>query len=375
MTRILILTADAGFGHRAAANALATVLRQMPNCAVDVVNPVADAAAPAILRDGQSDYDKIVRAAPRLYQLGYEATDEDVPRLLIEGGATVMLFNMMQRLLAEHKPDVVVTTYMLFQAPLAAVFALQGNAVPLVTVVTDFTSVHRLWFSRVADLICVATEFTRKAAIALNVQSDRVRVTGIPVNPALGEPRASKAALRSELGIECDLPTVLVVGSKRVLRLRDVVRAINHSGHHLQLMLAAGGDQDLLLHWQRTEWHVPAMVLDFVDNMPDLMHAADCVVCKAGGLIVSETLACGLPMILSDVIPGQETGNADYVVEGGAGVIAGDPIDALETLTDWLANDGAGLARATQKARALGKPGAAQAIADLVLQLAQRSSA
>lgn len=371
MTRVLILTADAGFGHRAAANALATALGQRPDCSVDVVNPVADAAAPAILRDSQSDYDKIVRAAPRLYQLGYEATDEDVPRLLIEGGATVMLFNMMQRLLAEYKPDVVVTTYMLFQAPLAAVFAFQGKSVPLVTVVTDFTSVHRLWFSRVADLICVATEFTRKAAIGLGVQSDRVRVTGIPVNPALGEPRVDKAELRRSLALDPELPMVLVVGSKRVMRLRDIVRALNHSGHRLQLVLVAGGDDELHTHWQRTEWHVPAQVLNFVSNMPDLMHAADCVVCKAGGLIVSETLACGLPMILSDVIPGQETGNADYVVEGGAGVIAGEPIDALEALADWLSNDRAGLARATTNAQTLGRPLAAQAIADMVLQLAQ----
>jgi 1,2-diacylglycerol 3-beta-galactosyltransferase len=44
--------------------------------------------------------------------------------------------------------------------------------------------------------------------------------------------------------------------------------------------------------------------------MPTMMRAADAIICKAGGLTVTESLACGLPLLLTDVIPGQETGNA-----------------------------------------------------------------
>jgi UDP-N-acetylglucosamine:LPS N-acetylglucosamine transferase len=51
------------------------------------------------------------------------------------------------------------------------------------------------------------------------------------------------------------------------------------------------------------------------------MRAADCILSKAGGLTVSEALVCGLPLILVDIIPGQETGNANHVVYGNAGVL------------------------------------------------------
>ena len=44
------------------------------------------------------------------------------------------------------------------------------------------------------------------------------------------------------------------------------------------------------------------------------MRASDLVSPRPGGLIVTESLAAGLPMIFVDMIPGQETGNADYVV-------------------------------------------------------------
>lgn len=53
-------------------------------------------------------------------------------------------------------------------------------------------------------------------------------------------------------------------------------------------MIVAGGDDQLCHQFQGIEWHIPAQVYDFVENMPTLMHAADCILCKAGGLIVTE---------------------------------------------------------------------------------------
>lgn len=53
-------------------------------------------------------------------------------------------------------------------------------------------------------------------------------------------------------------------------------------------MIVAGADDQSYHQFQGTEWHVPAHVYDFVENMPTLMHAADCIVCKAVGLIVTE---------------------------------------------------------------------------------------
>jgi processive 1,2-diacylglycerol beta-glucosyltransferase len=48
--------------------------------------------------------------------------------------------------------------------------------------------------------------------------------------------------------------------------------------------------------------------------------ASDLVVTKSGGLITSEVLARGKPMIVVDPIPGQEEWNADFVAGAGAGI-------------------------------------------------------
>jgi 1,2-diacylglycerol 3-beta-galactosyltransferase len=103
-----------------------------------------------------------------------------------------------------------------------------------------------------------------------------------------------------------------------------------------------------------------------------MMHAADCVMCKAGGLIVTEALACGLPLLLIDVLPGQEAGNADSVVQGGAGELAQDPLAALEILYHWLAKDAVLLTERAENARRLGRARAAYEIAAHAWAAAER---
>jgi 1,2-diacylglycerol 3-beta-galactosyltransferase len=117
---------------------------------------------------------------------------------------------------------------------------------------------------------------------------------------------------------------------------------------------------------------VPTVVFNFADNLPELTHAADLVICKAGGLIVSETLAARRPLLLIDALPGQEVGNAAYVVDGGAGELTREPAAALAALYHWLADDRALLKERTAAAAALGRPDAAFDVAERVWEAAQR---
>jgi 1,2-diacylglycerol 3-beta-galactosyltransferase len=87
-------------------------------------------------------------------------------------------------------------------------------------------------------------------------------------------------------------------------------------------------------------WRGEAHIYGFADDMSALMHASDLVMAKGGGLIVSETLACGRPMILFSSTAGQETGNVEYVTSNEAGDWAPTPAEALASLVRWLANDG-----------------------------------
>ncbi|MBP8856538.1 MAG: hypothetical protein KBG60_00865 [Anaerolineaceae bacterium] len=364
--KVLILTADAGFGHRSAANAIKAALEQRygTSITVKISNPLDDKRAPFFLRDSQSDYDKIVRNLPELYRVGYETSDARLLIPVLENALTVLLFDVMRDILKQFQPDAVITTYPLYQAPLVALRTLHRYQVPIYTVVTDLVSVHRIWFHPQIDRYFVPTEDVAELAQNNRVSPDRIEISGIPVSPLFSTLPADKEALRNELGWQQGKTTFLAVGSRRVEQLEATLNALNHSGHDIQLVCVAGKDLALYKQLMATDWHKPAYIYEFVSDMPKLMLASDCLISKAGGLIVSESLAAGLPILLIDIIPGQETGNAEYVVHHGAGEIALDTVTILETVFHWLNEDGKILRECTQKARNLGKPGAAFTIAE-----------
>lgn len=372
--KICILTADAGFGHRSAANATAAALQADygDDCVVEIINPLEDRRTPSFLRESQYDYDALVHRAPELYHIGYDASDATVPVVLAEGLFTVMLYEVMQDIIKRCQPDAIVTTYPIYQAPLTSVFTLTRYHIPLLTVITDLATVHRVWYHNLVDACLAPTKIVSDRALEHGFTAEKVYITGIPVNPRLGEDRQSKAALRRQLGWQPDLPTFLAVGGTRVDNFVDTVDAINHCGAPLQLVVLAGKDEQLYGILQKTEWHIQAHVYNFVEDIPTMMLASDGIICKAGGLIVTEALAAGLPLMLVSAIPGQETGNADYVTSGNAGMRVESPLDALKLTTHWLADDHRLLKEQAANAARLGRPQAAHTVAQLVWEAAGR---
>jgi len=369
--RILILSADAGFGHRAAATAIAAAFeeRHAGVCKAVIVNPLDHAAAPGLLVAAQDDYDRMIKESPDLYRVGYQASDGALPVGIAEQALTVMLYGVMRDLLAEHEPDVVVTTYPLYQAPLATLGALLRRRTPFMTVVTDLVTVHRLWFHESAEACLVPTQAVADKAIESGLSPQQVEITGLPVSPQLAMP-VDRAALRAKLGWSDDRVVALFAGSKRVTKLEPVIGILNHSGLPLELAVVTGGNQELLDRLNADEWHQPAHIYGFVDNLSEMMQAADFIVCKAGGLIVSESLAVGLPLLMVEAIPGQETGNAEYVQNGGAGALVDGPAEALMQVFHWVDRGGEALQAAARQSRQLGRPDAAARVAYRALDVA-----
>ncbi len=372
--RVLVLMAETGLGHLRAAAAVraALQLKYAESCEALMVNVLEEKQAPPFMRNAQSDYDRVVREWPQLNELSFKLSDMALTSSLAEVAQALALYEAIADVFERHQPDVVVTTYPTYQAPLAAYVKLNKLTTPLVTVVTDLVTLHRLWFSRSVDLCLVPTQQAADLALERGLAPARVRITGLPVDPSLAYPSESKAAARASLGWEPNLFTILVVASRRVPQVETFIRVLNHVGFPIQVGVVAGGDEALYENLEGIEWHVPAHLYSFVDDMPVLMRAADCVISKAGGLIVSESLACGLPMLLIGAIPGQETGNAEYVVGGSAGDRTEEPLELLETLCHWLLNDRRLYRERAAHAQRLARPDAAFQVADLVWELTQK---
>ncbi|MFO7661632.1 MAG: glycosyltransferase [Chloroflexota bacterium] len=374
--KILILTADAGFGHRSAANAVAKALdmRYGDSAHVAIVNPLDDPKAPPFLRSAESDYDKLAREWPQFYKLGYKMSDMAMTTSVTELTYVVLIYDLIARLMKEHQPDAVVVTFPTYQYPLAAYRRLTGDMTPMATIVTDLVSLQRMWFTTATDLCLVPTATAADLALERGLDPETIHMTGLPVNPLLADHLTSKQEARRTLGWEPEKFTVLAVGSKRIERLHEFVDLLNHTGFNLQIVAVAGGSEELYERFEAIDWHVAARTYNFVPNMAEFLQAADCVMTKAGGLIVTESLACGLPMFLMQVIPGQEIGNAKLVTTEGAGDLTLEPMELLRAMAHWQANDRRLFHERAANAQRLGKPEAAFAAAELIWQLAGEKS-
>jgi 1,2-diacylglycerol 3-beta-galactosyltransferase len=99
-------------------------------------------------------------------------------------------------------------------------------------------------------------------------------------------------------------------------------------------------------------------------------------VTKAGPGTISEALVCGLPMVITSALPGQEEGNVGYVTDRGAGLLAMTSKD-LAQIVKRLSGEGgtAELLALAAAASRLAKPNAASDIARLILATANRGGA
>jgi processive 1,2-diacylglycerol beta-glucosyltransferase len=114
--------------------------------------------------------------------------------------------------------------------------------------------------------------------------------------------------------------------------------------------------------------HDRVEVMGWTDALPELMRRAHLVITKAGGATLQECLAAGRPVILSQVVPGQEEGNAELVLSAGMGAVAPGPKAVAHSVEAALAHRGLVYRhwrRAVERHR---RPDAAREIARFVLQ-------
>jgi processive 1,2-diacylglycerol beta-glucosyltransferase len=138
---------------------------------------------------------------------------------------------------------------------------------------------------------------------------------------------------------------------------------------HGTLLVVAGRNPDVetaLEGVQSTPELEIRVLVGFIDHLDELLAASDLVISKAGGLIVSETLARGIPMVLIDPLRGQEEWNADYVVRMGAGVQL-RIIDTVPEVVQSVLSDEERLRLLQARASAAGDPTVAHQIAHRLL--------
>jgi processive 1,2-diacylglycerol beta-glucosyltransferase len=369
LLKVLILHASAGAGHQRAAEALALALPTVSEGCEVVVKDILE-FTPSMFRTGYAKgYLNLVRRAPDLWGYMYAQADRSALQPYRQRIRTV--FNKLNtrtffRFYHEFDPDAVICTHFMPLEIVSTMLKEGRTSAPLHCVVTDF-AVHSLWLVPRLHTYFVATDEARRFLARHGYE--RVRKTGIPVDPGFGL-RADRTEARRRLGLQVEKPTLLILsGGFGVGPTAELVKAFCRTPGNFQLIVVSGRNAKLQAEVQQAASPLGpgCLVLGFVENLHEVMDAADLVVTKPGGLSTSESLAKGIPLMLVDPIPGQEQRNSDYLLEHGAAVRLHDIADAAEKVERVL-SDAPRWARLKENASRLGSPHAAREIAQWVVQ-------
>jgi len=281
----------------------------------------------------------------------------------------------MIRMLKKVQPDLCVATHFLPGEIIAWLIAKKKLRARNAIVVTDY-DVHAMWLCRTVDRYYVALQESAEYLAAINVPREKLRVTGIPIDPCFAEP-TSRAEARRHLRLDPDAMTVLVsAGGEGVGPVEQLVRGLLQMQRPWQIVAIAGRSEKTRKSLEALSQQFGALpsgasrlcAVGFTTEMHQYMAAADLLVGKAGGLTTSEALARNLPMVLIEPIPGQEERNADHLLEVGAAIRCNNlPVAAWKVAA--LLDDPERLKKMREAARQMARPSAAANIAQDALAL------
>ena len=279
-------------------------------------------------------------------------------------------------ILAAERPAAILTTggyvavpVLLAAAPMRIPVVLwEGNAVPGRAVRAT---------ARLANALAVSYESAGRALASARVPT---YLTGTPIRDVTA---ISRDEARSRLDLPADRPTILIFGGSQAVRRFNaaVAAALPRLVERVTVVHVTGESAYAAALTEREKLPADARgryrPYPFLrDDMLAALVATDLVVGRAGSSTLAEVAALGIPSV---IVPYPHAGahqgaNAAILAEAGAARIVPDEVfdaDALVAATDLLFNEPARAAMAEAALR-LGRPGAAEAVAALVIALAER---
>lgn len=366
--KVLLMSVSTGQGHHQAAKAAVEALEKR-GAVCDTLD-VYEYISPVYSDSLSKGYLISTKVSPKEYGRMYRMAEKNTgfaSPFSLGKFFNVILSRKLTDFLDEFEPDVIICTHVL-SAHLVTVLKRKGylKRVCVVGIVTDFT-LHPFWEDTEIDYYVTPSHLMNLQLQKRGLPVEKAVSLGIPIGEQFAT-KINQAEARRKLGIE-DKDTVLVMsGSMGYGNLAAMIETLDTVPLDFQILVVCGNNRRAKRKIDRMETRKTVYNFGYVNNVSDMMDAADCIVTKPGGLTSSEALAKGLFMILINPIPGQEDRNSEFLVNNGVAVRVTKTFPLDEAVYQVMENRW----RRTQGSSCIhyfGKPNAAADFAEFVLGL------
>lgn len=346
MEKILVLYASYGGGHLSAAKSISQYIEEnYPNVQVNMVDCMKSINK-ALEKVTTGAYREMAKRTPKLWGKVYSGSQKGLLSGISKNTNRLMAKKLF-KLIENEKPSIVISTHP-FSSQMVSYLKRKGRInCTLATILTDF-AIHKQWLvgHEFTDYFFVSNEAMKNDMIKFGIDKNKIYVTGIPMSSNFLK-NFDTNNIYEMFNLVPEKKVILFFGGGGFGLSENstskILKSLIEVAKEYQIVVVSGKNEKLKKTFENliNELNVTTRVkvLGFTDKVPELMHIASIVVSKPGGLTTTETLACELPMVIINPIPGQEEENAMFLEEHGAGIWLHSYENLENVFTDLFSNE------------------------------------
>ncbi|WP_436867489.1 diglucosyl diacylglycerol synthase [Mammaliicoccus sciuri] len=330
--KLLIITGSFGNGHLQVTNSIVKQFGEMNlNHLTVIEHDLFLEAHPIMTSIAKQWYINSFKYFRNMYKFFYYSRPEQIDKCFYKYYGLNKLLN----LLIKEKPDLILLT---FPTPVVSVLTEQFNLnIPIATVMTDYR-LHKNWVTPHSNRYYVATKDLKNEIESIGVESDAIKVTGIPISKQFEQP-IDRYHWLTKHKLDPDKKVILMsAGAFGVSTgFSTMISKIDMYAKDTQVVMICGNSKSLkneLRHHFKDNDNV--LILGYTKHMNEWMASSQLMITKPGGITISEAFSRHLPLIFLSPAPGQELENAEYFTQKGYGKIAHSPEEATKLVISLM---------------------------------------
>jgi len=362
LLNILIFSVSIGNGHDQVAHTIRNeFLSADPENNVKIINTIS-LISPLLDKVILDSYLNIIKFYPKAWGKIYEKTNKLDPIIDINDITNKLLATVwLRKAMINFDPDIIFCTHS-FPASIVSNLKEKGKInCPLISIITDY-NIHSSYINDYTNYYVIPHENLISVMENFGVDKEKILPLGIPIRKEFSL-NMDRKSIMENLKLE-DKRTILVMGGGLGLgSINRIVKELDRKLKDIQIIAIAGRNEKLEHKLKKLSTRNSLIVYGFINNIHEFLEISDIVITKPGGVTIAELLSREKPFIIFSPIPGQESDNAEYLLNNGVAATTSD-IEKIPMLINQILDNEIRIECIKRLSAYLKKPFSARKIVD-----------
>ncbi len=371
MKKILIMYATYGTGHKKIAEYIEKYFQSHGDYQIELID-ILKFSTPVLGSLTEKTFEKINFSIPYLWDVIYNTFNRKI-KLFPKNTMVISTFKFkgLKKKILEFNPDLVISTHYFCSTIISHYKRKHGLNSKLITVVTDYEA-HEFWLEneKYESYLVIGNSIEKKELAKRGISKNKIKDIGIPLSDEFNPNMYNRNKTIKTYKLDEEKKTLVFFCSRGKITSK-YAKEILKSNLECNVLVITGNNVKLreeLKEIKKTYDNPNIKILDYINNVPELLNIADLVITKPGGATVTECLYFNVPMLFIGKSSGQEKANARYLDKQKCSISVNESIEMIRQI-ESLFTDSKKLEKLRKNIKKINKNDAMPKLFNLVSKL------